>query len=86
MEQTKQPSFSKTLLIAGVILVGIGILTTVAWIQSEKAIKTQAIDGCLKFVTVEIDANGQKIRVPDGYWYSYCMTQKGYDVSLTEQK
>jgi hypothetical protein len=79
MKEETYESHSKGRLIAASIFVGIIILSVVGWLEAEKAIKTQAIDGCLRLVTVETEGpDGQKIRVPEQYWFGYCMDQKGY--------
>ncbi len=64
--------------IAASILLGIATLTVVVYTQSNKAIKQQAIDGCLKLVQVTQKTSRGDIRVPEEYWYKNCMQKKGY--------
>lgn len=61
------------------IAVAIIVLAIISYTQSEKAIKTQAIDGCLQVARLQTKtAKNETITLPENYWYEYCMKEKGF--------
>ena len=69
--------------IIGSIFAIITLVTViVAYIVVQKALHNQAIDGCLQAGRLSF-VNEQKYQAttPDGYWFDYCMKEKGYKTS-----
>jgi phosphoribosylaminoimidazole carboxylase (NCAIR synthetase) len=69
---------------AVIIAIGIVVVGVLLSMQLGRMTKDAAIDGCLKLVAVEKNDNGTMIRVPEEYWYNYCMDKKGYEVQEEE--
>lgn len=59
-------------------------MVAVALLYNEvsKAIKYQAIDGCLSAGTARFkNPAGQDVEVPEEYWYDFCMKEKGLKIN-----
>lgn len=63
----------KTIVIA---LLGIGVIV-VAYLLTTQYIRNQAIDKCLAAGKAQFVRNGQTLTGPDGFWYNFCMKEKG---------
>lgn len=61
-----------------ILVIVIAAAAFVAYITAEKAIRMQAIDGCLRAGTSSF-TNGEDVNVtvPDEYSYNLCMERKG---------
>lgn len=67
------------IVVATAIVLGMIILAAVGFIQSEKLIKNQAIDGCYTAATIQFKGeNNATITTPETYWFNQCMEKKGY--------
>ncbi|MCL5746962.1 MAG: hypothetical protein M1277_01625 [Patescibacteria group bacterium] len=62
-----------------IIITILAIFTLAAtYFAAQEAIRYQAIDGCLHAGTDRFkNSAGQDAQVPDGYWYQFCMKEKG---------
>lgn len=71
--------FDKTsVVIATAIVLGLIALSAVVYVQSEKFIKNQAIDGCFQTAKVQFKNGNTDVTAPENYWYNLCMENKGY--------
>lgn len=68
----------ETSIIATAIMIGLIVLSAVIYLQSNRFIKNQAIDGCYSAGQASFSKNGQQLTVPENYWYNLCMETKGY--------
>lgn len=65
-------------IIITIITIAIVVITILAYNIAGTYVKNQAIDGCLHAGTDSIKtAAGTNAQVPDGYWYAFCLKQKG---------
>lgn len=66
--------------VIGIILTIVIVVTAiVAYIVAQKAIHNQAIDGCMQAGRLSfVNAQKYQATTPDGYWFDYCMKEKGY--------
>ncbi len=73
-DERSRMSFLPTLLLLG----GILVLTIMGYIQSEKYIMQQAIDGCLQAGRVQFTEDGRNITTSEDSIFDTCMLKKGY--------
>ena len=65
-------------IIITIITISIVVATALAYTLSQTYIKNQAIDGCLHAGTDTVKTvDGTNAQVPDGYWYTFCLKEKG---------
>lgn len=68
--------------IAGAVAVLVGLLAIagVVYMQSNKAIKNMAIDGCYRTAQIETkQSETSTLRTPENYWFTECLKKKGYN-------
>lgn len=63
---------------SSIIALSLIALTAVLYMQSTKAMKNQAVDGCMRAAQLQMKKDGATILTPDMYWYNLCMKEKGY--------
>lgn len=66
----------KILQIIVIGVLGIGLIGVVYFLGS-KHIQNEAIDKCLAAGKAQFVRDGQTLTGPDGYWFQYCMKEKG---------
>ena len=65
------------ILITIVILVLGTALIGAVYLLGSKQLQYTAIDQCLSAGKTQFVRNGQTLTGPDGYWFQFCMKQKG---------
>jgi len=67
-----------SVVIATAIILGLIALSAVVYLQSQRIIKNQAIDGCYHTATIQFKDGDKTISTPENYWSELCMEKKGY--------
>ena len=57
-------------------ITGLGLLGVVYFLGT-KQIRYNAIDKCLNAGKTQFVRDGQNLSGPDGYWFQFCMKEKG---------
>ena len=61
-----------------ILTVLLAITVFLAYTAMQKYMRQQAIDDCLHAGIAKFtNEAGQDVEVPDGYWYDFCMKEKG---------
>ncbi|HSW47701.1 MAG TPA: hypothetical protein VLG67_01350 [Candidatus Saccharimonadales bacterium] len=70
----------KQMILTIILILGL-VAGVLAYTTAQNVIKNQAIDGCLHAGLAKFkNPAGQDVEVPDGYWYEFCMKEKGMTV------
>lgn len=62
--------------IAVLALIGLGFVAVVYFLGNTY-LKNDAIDKCLAAGRDQFERDGHTLTGPDGYWYNYCLEEKG---------
>lgn len=60
-------------------ILGIALLFLI-YILVSRYIKYQAVDKCLEAGKTQFNRDNQNLSGPDGFWYKFCMKEKGLTV------
>ena len=68
----------KSIILTILVIIFVSIIAFFAYAEVEKIAKQIAIGNCLQTGRITMQKDGQTITIPENYWYTYCMQQKGY--------
>lgn len=65
--------------VGGIMIIFL-IFITIGYIMFNRYMRDQAVTSCMQVGKVEElgTKKGEKLNMPEGYWYNYCMKEKGY--------
>lgn len=70
------PLITKVFWIASLVV--LIVIAAAAYVQSEKAINTMAVTGCMQAARLEtVTETDEAVTIPETYWYERCLMETG---------